>query len=476
MRETAALSDQWLASLAAILRRHDFANRAVACLGHPSAAAIRRLVRDISAEAPAGPAPTDDAGILIEMLLFGRPCSAEAGAMLLGQSLLESMIANGLLVRSNGMVASNAYMLVPFHDRLFFVSRLRHEKTQPHSIAVYIGRDTEELTSAALANAGKRTLDLGCGGGLVGITLAAERPGTEVVGTDLCEQAVAIAAINARLNDIAYVVRTGDLYAPVANERFDLIVADPPAVALPAELASPIYGSGGESGDDLLRRMVSGLDRHLADGGQFIAITELQSTAAPPCFAAWARAWSAKHPEFTVELRYVASRRLPPSYHASLGANLMYLPGTNGCASTLSRQRLVAFARRQRVLFGNWTHLRIARRTEKVCFRQIFDYPRAQPISRPRRAGPAGHAEAQLALHYPGEIGAFGPHLQSFLRLCTGRQTLASIAEQVAHELTDELDFAPDECLHYLLRLTTALAQISVLEAPDDAVAMGAAK
>ncbi|WP_316204418.1 methyltransferase [Bradyrhizobium sp. SZCCHNS3051] len=469
MTETAALSDQWPASLAAILRRHDFMNRAVACLGRPSAATIRHLVRNVSAAVPADPSPPDDARLLTDLLVFGRPCSVEAGTMLLGPSLLESMIANGLLARSNGIVTSDAYMLVPFHGLVFFVSRLRHERTQPHSIAVYIGRDTQELTAAAISNAGRRTLDLGCGGGLVGITLAAERPGTQVVGTDLCEQAVGIAAINARLNDVAYVARAGDLYAPVADEVFELIVADPPAIALPAELASPIYGSGGESGDGLLRRMVCGLDRHLTKSGQFIAITELQSSLAPPRFVAWAQAWSAEHPEFTVELRHVASRRLPPSYHASLGANLMYLPGTSGGDSALSQQRLVAFAKRQCVLFGNWTHVQIARRRESVRFRQIFDYPQAQPIGRPRRAGTVGHVEEQLASHYPGEIDAFGTHLQSFLRLCTGKQTLASIAEQVAYELKDEFGFSPDESLSYLLRLATAMAQISVLDAvaPD---------
>jgi methylase of polypeptide subunit release factors len=93
-----------------------------------------------------------------------------------------------------------------------------------------------------------------------------------IVAVDLNPRAAAITRLNAQLNGAANIeVRVGDLYAPVAGEQFDLIVANPPFVASPYA-SGPAYHSGGRVGDTVLRRIVSGWRTHLASSGRAFAI------------------------------------------------------------------------------------------------------------------------------------------------------------------------------------------------------------
>ena len=99
-----------------------------------------------------------------------------------------------------------------------------------------------------------------------------------VVAVDIGARAAALARLNAALNGADRVeVRSGDLYAPVRGERFDLVLANPPFV--PAPERGPAYHSGGPRGDRVLRRVVRGLGAHLRDGGR--AVIVLASGAAP---------------------------------------------------------------------------------------------------------------------------------------------------------------------------------------------------
>lgn len=71
-------------------------------------------------------------------------------------------------------------------------------------------------------------LDLGTGSGAIAVF--AVRRGYRVVGVDINPEAVRCAQINALLNHLEdrIQVREGDLFAPVAGERFDLVLFNPP--------------------------------------------------------------------------------------------------------------------------------------------------------------------------------------------------------------------------------------------------------
>jgi methylase of polypeptide subunit release factors len=107
-------------------------------------------------------------------------------------------------------------------------------------------------------------LDVGCGGGVQ--SLLAARHAERVVGVDLNPRAVAFARFNARLNGAANVeFREGSLFEPVAGERFDLVVCNPPYVISPEN--GLLFRDSGRAGDSFCEEVVRGAADHLAPGG-----------------------------------------------------------------------------------------------------------------------------------------------------------------------------------------------------------------
>jgi len=86
------------------------------------------------------------------------------------------------------------------------------------------------LLLAAIELAGaERILDLGCGYGVLGIVAAARAPQARVVLVDINPRAVALAEENIARNATPNAeARCGDGCAPVAGERFDVILYNPP--------------------------------------------------------------------------------------------------------------------------------------------------------------------------------------------------------------------------------------------------------
>ena len=83
-----------------------------------------------------------------------------------------------------------------------------------------------QLRRPELLKPGQRVLDLGSGSGACG--LAAARRGCRVVAVDINPSAVRCTRVNALLNMLDVDVRHGDLFAPVAEERFDVVLFNPP--------------------------------------------------------------------------------------------------------------------------------------------------------------------------------------------------------------------------------------------------------
>ena len=140
--------------------------------------------------------------------------------------------------------------------------------------------DTELLVELALARippaAAARIADLGTGSGAIALAIASERPQAEVIATDFSMAALDVAADNAQRNHIANITfRHGEWFAPLAGERFDVIVSNPPYI----EADDPHLGQGdlrfepatalasGADGLDDLRRITRAAPKHLHVGG-----------------------------------------------------------------------------------------------------------------------------------------------------------------------------------------------------------------
>jgi release factor glutamine methyltransferase len=78
-----------------------------------------------------------------------------------------------------------------------------------------------------------RVLDVGTGSGAIAISIAHDWPEAEITAIDLSPAALEVARGNAERLGFADSIRflQGDLLAPVAGERFEIVVSNPPYVA-----------------------------------------------------------------------------------------------------------------------------------------------------------------------------------------------------------------------------------------------------
>jgi len=132
-----------------------------------------------------------------------------------------------------------------------------------------------------------RVLDLGTGSGCIGIAAAVYLPEASVDLVDVSPRALAVAAANVARFDLAERVRVieSDLFSALAGQCYDLIVSNPPYVAveelaaLPAEYhAEPgLALAGGDDGLDLVREILRQAAEHLTPHG--VLICEVGSSA-----------------------------------------------------------------------------------------------------------------------------------------------------------------------------------------------------
>ena len=127
-----------------------------------------------------------------------------------------------------------------------------------------ISRPTTLLAGLAVREQVQKMLDLGSGNGIQGL-LAARHSG-RVVCTDINPRALAYARFNAALNGIENLeTRLGSLYEPVADERFGLILANPPYVISPE--SSLAYRDSGRRPGEFCCEVVMGAGDHLDQDG-----------------------------------------------------------------------------------------------------------------------------------------------------------------------------------------------------------------
>ena len=144
--------------------------------------------------------------------------------------------------------------------------------------------ETAELAAWAAERIGRsisagahapRVLDLCCGTGCIGVSLQLEFPEAEVCLSDLSRDALEVARANLRRYGLDCRVKQGDLFTPLAGEKYDLIVSNPPYIpseecgALQEEVRrEPLTAlDGGRDGLDFYRRIAGEAPEYLNPGG-----------------------------------------------------------------------------------------------------------------------------------------------------------------------------------------------------------------
>jgi release factor glutamine methyltransferase len=133
-----------------------------------------------------------------------------------------------------------------------------------------------ELLKPQIHAAKAQILDVGTGSGVIALSLAAEFPEAEILGTDISDDALALARENAAFLEMQdrVLFATGHMLERVADS-FDLIVANLPYVpttdrpTLSREVLHDPEAAvfGGEHGDELIRELISAAPDRLKPGG-----------------------------------------------------------------------------------------------------------------------------------------------------------------------------------------------------------------
>jgi release factor glutamine methyltransferase len=141
--------------------------------------------------------------------------------------------------------------------------------------------ETEQLIELLVSNfkseiAHSRIVDVGTGSGVIALSLAAEFPEAEIVGTDISEDALALARENAERLGLADRARflKSNLLEDV-ERMFDLIAANLPYISIEQRqtlsrevLHDPeVALFGGVGGDELVRELIAQARSRLRPGG-----------------------------------------------------------------------------------------------------------------------------------------------------------------------------------------------------------------
>lgn len=206
-----------------------------------------------------------------EMFATARVTGAEAGKLL---DLIERRVSSR---EPTAYLVNKIYMRgLPFYvDRRVIVPRsFIGELLDSH----FSGSD--EATGGSLIEdpaAVERVLDLCTGSGCLAILASQSFPNAQLDAVDLSKDALAVAARNVADYglDQRIALHRGDLFAPLGDARYDLIISNPPYVDaqgmadLPRECRHEpkLAFDGGDDGLDIVRRILQEAGQHLHPHG-----------------------------------------------------------------------------------------------------------------------------------------------------------------------------------------------------------------
>lgn len=146
----------------------------------------------------------------------------------------------------------------PHLHRFLYRGELLNVETDQGVFAAHgLDPGTALLIESLEVNGARRILDLGCGWGALGLAAAKSAPEARVVLTDVNQRAARLARRNLERNGATNAeVRVGSLFAPVAGERFDLILTNPPFHA----------------GRELVLQLLAEAPDHLEPGGRLLLV------------------------------------------------------------------------------------------------------------------------------------------------------------------------------------------------------------
>lgn len=270
-----------VARLRADLAAADFTVTGVSEILGPMASAALGREQSLPARRVASQS-SSAAAILVRLFTLGDPVDLAEVDRALPTLRTQGALALGLVTEEgDGVVARVDVRPYAADDRHWWVTSDLAEVATGSPVredhVLGIGGASTTLTSWTIRRAVGSALDLGTGCGVQALHLGDHT--RSVVVTDLSERALAFARFNAALNECTWDVRSGSMLEPVAGQRFDLIVSNPPFVITPRSGEIPLfeYRDGGAAGDAVVAGLVRAVGEHLEPGGvaQFLGNWEV---------------------------------------------------------------------------------------------------------------------------------------------------------------------------------------------------------
>ena len=221
----------------------------------PSATQVALLRRQLE---PGTPLTT-----ILSLFLLDLPVTTDEAARALAPLTIDAAQEIGVLTEDAGVVRCGV-RLHPFGGFIFASSPVPETKAAHPDHVMGITRSTVTLANLTVRRPIDSALDVGSGTGVQ--ALLASRHAARVIAVDLNPAACRFTAFNARLNRVDNVeVREGSYFDPVGDEKFDLVVSNPPFVISPDN--DFMYRDSPMPGDEVSRNVVAAVAAHLRPGG-----------------------------------------------------------------------------------------------------------------------------------------------------------------------------------------------------------------
>lgn len=265
------LSPAGVEQLRTALTEAGFTSAGIAArLGGPATTAVAR--NDFRAALRAT-VDRDPLATLIRLFICGQTEPEPAVAAALAPLSVAEALARELLER-DGDGLRQGVDLEPYGNDWWVLSDLPATARPGRPLAadhvLGVGGASATLVGAAMRRPVDTALDLGTGSGVQALHLAT--CAGSVTATDLSERALRFAATTAALSGQQWELLHGDLVAPVAGRRFDLVVSNPPFVVGPGT-TTHTYRDSGRVGDGLSAELAAAAPALLTEGGtcQYLA-------------------------------------------------------------------------------------------------------------------------------------------------------------------------------------------------------------